>query len=982
MKSRQIGVLKIKSKTTNFLMNYYSKKRLNLLIVFGTIILTIFPTHIANPDGSGNYPPPPSGNWLINTDTSVSNENLNIYGSIVIEGTGSLFLDNVLLNLTGDITVEAGASLKILNSKIIHQTPASFEIFVTQATNFTMIKSNLSLSRLEISKTDSLMILENNITCMGSSYGAIYLNECNSSIISKNYIYSSFSRGIYLTSCNHHVISENNVTSLSTTSCLYVRKGSSGEIWNNRIFSSGTGIYIWESLNWTINGNNITAQGNDGIYAEDAASFIIANNNISTQNRYGLYFIDCYGYTLFTNYIISHTNDGIHDIRGYSITCTYNNITAQDLGISLTDSFNANISYNNITASDDGIYLIKTDYSIIEYNNITSEEYAVFLEKSCSNVINNNYVNASNAGGYGIVLIDGCSNNIITENKIYAYERGVALYTYSYDSSCSSNLIFKNTISAKNYGISLYSYYTDSRSIKDNSFILNSIEAYTGTSFFLQKNSYNNYFVANNISSKDDGFNCLFSDSNIFTGNYIADNFRAMSFDSASTDNLIFCNMFVNNTNHASSPNSNSWNNATRGNYWDDYFGQDNNGDGIGDTALPIEGSYYDYFPLMNSPYETIKPITSIQSDHTFNEGESTVEWLNWTATDANLGFLIFIVNNNHMSTIFQGLWNGSSFGFNLNDFNVGSYEITVYVLDIFGNWVVDTCNIGVFPAIITTTTTTLTSGTTFTTTKPSTTSGISSSPSSGTSSTPFYSATPTGKSKDGGDVSWQIPIDLGDAGSINFDVNTEATLNHDPMYNIDPGDTVTITSQIEEGTSSVTIRLDDLGTFSDLEGTYTIELGAATGTYSIPIPGAAQDIPLVGKVGIYLEVELGVSVHVVSSGYGKFSSNNMSTHRTAGTKTFSLSIEDSAKKGDLVVVEAIYGLTVTNIAIDLKAGGNSVFAIDAEVELDSFPTSDTLSIDITVGKAQPVPGFEIFIILPIFLGIALLRKRRRNSIL
>ena len=68
----------------------------------------------------------------------------------------------------------------------------------------------------------------------------------------------------------------------------------------------------------------------------------------------------------------------------------------------------------------------------------------------------------------------------------------------------------------------------------------------------------------------------------------------------------IYHNTFIDNQNNAyDTSNSNTWYNDTlqEGNYWDDYTGSDNNGDGIGDIPYDIDGGEnQDIYPLMN-PY-------------------------------------------------------------------------------------------------------------------------------------------------------------------------------------------------------------------------------------------------------------------------------------------------------------------------------------------------------------------------------------------
>ena len=57
------------------------------------------------------------------------------------------------------------------------------------------------------------------------------------------------------------------------------------------------------------------------------------------------------------------------------------------------------------------------------------------------------------------------------------------------------------------------------------------------------------------------------------------------------------------------------WDNDGEGNYWDDYAGSDDNGDGVGDTPYIIDENNQDNFPLMEPviipefPSWTILPL-------------------------------------------------------------------------------------------------------------------------------------------------------------------------------------------------------------------------------------------------------------------------------------------------------------------------------------------------------------------------------------
>lgn len=90
------------------------------------------------------------------------------------------------------------------------------------------------------------------------------------------------------------------------------------------------------------------------------------------------------------------------------------------------------------------------------------------------------------------------------------------------------------------------------------------------------------------------------SNNNVIIGNVIKDNFNGVSIVRYSEDNVFRHNTFQNNTNHMLLSASSSI--SVEENFWSEYAGEDNDGDGVGDTPYILSKDVRDASPLM-SPF-------------------------------------------------------------------------------------------------------------------------------------------------------------------------------------------------------------------------------------------------------------------------------------------------------------------------------------------------------------------------------------------
>ncbi|MFC1487834.1 NosD domain-containing protein [Thermoproteota archaeon] len=186
------------------------------------------------------------------------------------------------------------------------------------------------------------------------------------------------------------------------------------------------------------------------------------------------------------------------------------------------------------------------------------------------------------------------SNNVLMNN-------GYAIWLYG----ASENLIVGNYVTTGNVGIRLDVFSQQNRVIGNYIENITLMGQYGRMAFGLHfsKDSSENIVESNNITLNMFGIFCHGSFNNSFVENNIINNTYGIEFYGSSRNNIVNNNNFINTTQMGWGSQydySNTWDNGSKGNYWSDYEGTDNNGDGIGDAPYVIDENNKDNYPLMN----------------------------------------------------------------------------------------------------------------------------------------------------------------------------------------------------------------------------------------------------------------------------------------------------------------------------------------------------------------------------------------------
>jgi parallel beta-helix repeat protein len=210
------------------------------------------------------------------------------------------------------------------------------------------------------------------------------------------------------------------------------------------------GPIVVERDNIIVDGAGYTVQG---VAGNDSRGVILSGrNNVTLKNLeirgfwYGIYLEDSSNSSVSGNDVNANIEYGIWLNESSGNVLSGNSIAGNSFGVYLEDSLNNSVSGNSVTGSSYGVYLYHSSSNILSENNVTTNYvYGIWLHESSYNSISGNSV-ADN--GYGIYFLRFCESNSISGNNIAGNKgQGIWLHQSSYNS------IVGNIVADNGYGI-------------------------------------------------------------------------------------------------------------------------------------------------------------------------------------------------------------------------------------------------------------------------------------------------------------------------------------------------------------------------------------------------------------------------------------------------------------------------------------------------------------------------------------------------
>lgn len=328
------------------------------------------------------------------------------------------------------------------------------------------------------------------------------------------------------------------------------------------------GLRIDTHYSATITGN-IISNGYQGIFLICSSGNVITNNTIVENLEEGICFDPgaewegCNDNLIYNN-TITNNKVGIR-IRGSRNNAVIFNIVRgnREEGITIEYSNDNVIKDNDVSENIKGIAGFELKGNLIVCNKISyNKGDGISLGNSFNNTIGNNQILGNNGTG---IMMGGHENNI-TNNAIKENNwDGIQII-----GSCDNIIAGNHFTGCKEGKEAIWLASGSSRNIIANNMITyvpNGVHLYTWEAPNKNNTIFRNVFLHSSVK-----------------------------IDAGSDGNIIYQNNFTES--EAQDEGLNRWDYDGRGNYWSNYEGWDEDGDGIGDTPFPVGPRAVDRYPL------------------------------------------------------------------------------------------------------------------------------------------------------------------------------------------------------------------------------------------------------------------------------------------------------------------------------------------------------------------------------------------------
>ncbi|MBU0456754.1 MAG: right-handed parallel beta-helix repeat-containing protein [Nanoarchaeota archaeon] len=367
-------------------------------------------------DGSYNG----TGNWVINSTTTCSNETIYLNGNLTVQDAGDLTFNNItlIINATSDhqyyISTNPGSIFTIQSNSNI----------TTSNTNFYYEFTTDGL--LEIYDSD-ISYVWGNTSAPSYSPAGIGI-KMNDSKVYRSTIENCKTIGVAVDGAKDVIIENNTIRN------------------NGNIAALSMGVYVMNNANATIKGNNVTdhniALGYSFGIALDTASATIEDNFVNNSGKTGaaasggIYIDKATSAVTIRNNNISYTTSGncigLRNSRSVGTHTIENNNCSSfpngNDGLSISNSTDVIIDDNVIeSAHNSGIAIRNGCYNVnLTDNGISSSTAGYGMEIENSNLIYtySNTISDSNRSG---IYLSNCNNTFVYHNIIYNSQNGNGL---------------------------------------------------------------------------------------------------------------------------------------------------------------------------------------------------------------------------------------------------------------------------------------------------------------------------------------------------------------------------------------------------------------------------------------------------------------------------------------------------------------------------------------------------------------------------